>query len=168
MYGEDPYYLAVCHNRIDVLEAVLDIKNENKWNALHATVMYRGLDMINAFSDNDIHRHGHAQDKDNKTPLHWAFYKCDAVVALILLEKGCWKLYNGEDKPLLLHMTVEAFAFDRKASPYLKWLDLIQWLRGPGGIDPTVEDSKGETASDLYDKWDVLDELFRKTLREIG
>ena len=77
-------------------------------------------------------------------PLHLAFQRCDAEAALTLFKRECWTLYNGEDKLLLLHMTVKAFAFTGRASPYCEWFSLIEWLQKTGQIAPTVQDSEAK------------------------
>jgi hypothetical protein len=126
---EDAYYLAVHYNWVDVLKAVLDSKNTCEWNALHIAVVYGGLDTIKAFSDDDIHQYGHIQVEFKRTPLHLAFQRCDAEAALTVSKRECWRFYNGEDKLLLLYITVKAFAFDGRASPYCEWFGLIEWLQ---------------------------------------
>lgn len=151
----DTYYLSVKYNRPDVVQSVLESDAKRNWNPLHVAVVYDGLDMMRDLSL-DIPRYGHVKDIYGRTPLHWAFYKSNTEAIRYLLEKECWRHYTGEDNALLVHMAVEAYAWDNdQQSPISRWTHLIEWILGQRGIGKKVRNANGQTAHDMVCRYDA-------------
>jgi ankyrin repeat protein len=156
IYAEDVFYHAVQKERLDILPWMLERQNFVNWNTLHLAVVYENLTLLKKLED-EIPRLGYVSDQNEKTPLHLAFHKYNAQIAQFLLEKECWKYYEGSDRDCLGHMAVEAIVWDYRKSRMSEWSKLIEGLYEELGMVPETLNSEGETALDLAQKWDIFD-----------
>ena len=156
VYAQDAFYCAVHKGRLNVLPWMLERQNLYNWNTLHLAVVYDSLELVKKLGER-IPELGCVTDDSGRTPLHLAFVKCNAQIARFLLEKGCWRHYQGDDRNCLGHKTVEALAFDHRKSGFDTWARLVQWLYDEGGMAIDTINSEGQTALDLAIEWDIYD-----------
>jgi hypothetical protein len=163
IFVKDAFYHAVEKQRLDVLLLMLERQELENWNVLHLAVLYDSLEMVKKL-ENEIPKLGCVVDQSGRTPLHLAFTKCNAPVAQFLLEKGCWKNYDGADRDCLGHLAVEAIAFDWKKSGMCEWARLVAWLYEQGGMVIGTRDWKGDTAIYLAQEWNIHDVRVKSVL----